>query len=140
MAWARTSIHVQEYGTCHQHDFHLTPYFLESVLEQSLQPHCFSNSAIVRRARWGFADSRFPQLRSHLEGQLQRTTPNGRSFCPDSVCLGRAMWSCQGHFLDAVAVRPTRGRIPTAYIFLCKHISFFIIDFLVHGNTSPKFD
>ena len=23
MAWARTSIHVQEYGTCHQHDFHL---------------------------------------------------------------------------------------------------------------------
>ena len=45
MAWARTSIHVQEYGTRHQHDFHLTSYFLESVLEQSLQPHRFSNSA-----------------------------------------------------------------------------------------------
>ena len=43
MAWARTSIHVQEYGTRHQHDFHLTPYFLESVLEQSLQPCHFSN-------------------------------------------------------------------------------------------------
>ena len=31
VAWARTSIHIQEYGTRHQHDFHLTPYFLESV-------------------------------------------------------------------------------------------------------------
>ncbi len=62
----RTSIHVQEYDTRHQHDFHLTPYFLESVLEQSLQPHRFSNSAIARPARWGFADSRFPQLWSHL--------------------------------------------------------------------------
>ena len=66
MAWARTSIHVQEYSTHHQHDFHLTPYFLESMLEQCLQPHRFSNSAIARQARWGFADSRFPQLRSHL--------------------------------------------------------------------------
>ena len=72
MAWARTSIHVQEYDTRHQHDFHLIPYFLESVLEQYLQPHHFSNSAIARRARWVFADSRFPQLRSHLYGQLQR--------------------------------------------------------------------
>ena len=53
VAWARTSIHVQEYGTRHQHDFHLTPYFLESVLEQYLQPHHFSNSAIARQARWG---------------------------------------------------------------------------------------
>ena len=42
MAWARTSIHVQEYGTRHQHDFHLTPYLLESVLQQSLQPRRFS--------------------------------------------------------------------------------------------------
>ena len=66
VAWARTSIHVQEYGTRHHHDFHLTPYFLESVLQQSLQHCCFSNSAITRRARWGFSDSRFPQLWSHL--------------------------------------------------------------------------
>ena len=51
MAWARTSIHVQEYGTRRQHDFHLTPYFLEFVLEQSLQTHRFSNSAITRRPR-----------------------------------------------------------------------------------------
>ena len=44
VAWARTSIHVQEYGTRHHHDIHLTPYyFSESVLEQSLQPRCFSN-------------------------------------------------------------------------------------------------
>ena len=44
MAWARTSIHVQEYGTRHHHDIHLTPYyFLESMLEQSLQPRHFSN-------------------------------------------------------------------------------------------------
>ena len=43
MAWARTSIHVQEYGTRHQHDIHMTPYFLESMLEQSLQPRRFSN-------------------------------------------------------------------------------------------------
>ena len=55
MAWARTGIHVQEYGTRHQHDFHLTPYFLESVLEKSLQPHLFSNSAIAWRTRCGFA-------------------------------------------------------------------------------------
>ena len=45
------SIHVQEYGTRHQHDFHLTPYFLESMLHQSLQPRRFSNSAIAQRAR-----------------------------------------------------------------------------------------
>lgn len=44
MAWAKTSIHVHEYGTRHHHDIHLTPYyFLESVLEQSLQPRRFSN-------------------------------------------------------------------------------------------------
>ena len=66
VAWARTSIHVQEYGTRHQHVIHMTPYFLESMLEQSLQPRRFSNSAITRRVRWGFADSWFPQLRSHL--------------------------------------------------------------------------
>ena len=51
VAWARTSIHVQEYGTRHQHDFHLTPDFLESMLQLSLQPPCFSNSAIARRVR-----------------------------------------------------------------------------------------
>ena len=39
------------------------------------------------------------------------------------------MGSCPGHFSDAVAVHRTCGRIPAAYIFLCKHISFFIIDF-----------
>ena len=44
VAWARTSIHVQEYGTRHHHDIHLTPYyFLESMLEQSLQPRRFSS-------------------------------------------------------------------------------------------------
>ena len=44
VAWARTSIHVQEYDTRHHHDIHLTPYyFLESMLEQSLQPRHFSN-------------------------------------------------------------------------------------------------
>ena len=125
VAWAKTSIHVQEYGTRHQHDFHLTPYFLESVLQLSLQPRRFSNLAIARRVRWGYADSRFPQLRSHLYGQLQRTTPNGPPFCPDSVRLGRAMGSCPGHFSDAVVVRRTRDRIPAVNIFLCKHISFF---------------
>ena len=51
--------------------------------------------------------------------------PKQTSVFPDSVHLGRAMGSCPGHFSDAVAVRPTRGRIPAAYIFLCKHISFF---------------
>ena len=40
------------------------------------------------------------------------------------------MGSCPGHFSDEVAMRPTRGRIPAAYIFLCKHISFFIIDYI----------
>ena len=53
MVWARTSIHVQEYDTRHHHDIHLTPYFLESVLEKSLQPHHFSNSPSVRRVGGG---------------------------------------------------------------------------------------
>ena len=40
------------------------------------------------------------------------------------------------------AVRRTRGRIPAAYIFLCKHISFFIIVFwymeIHHQNLTRK--
>ena len=139
MAWARTSIHVQEYGTHHQHDFHLTPYFLESVLQQSLQPSHFSNSAIARRARWGFAEVGFLNC-----GPTSKANSNARpqtDLCFAQVlsiwvgqwgrvrAISRMRWSC--------AERATASR-PRTFFFANTYL-FFIIDFLVHGNTSPKF-
>ena len=139
MAWARTSIHVQEYGTRHQHDFHLTPYFLESVLEQSLQPHRFSNSSITRRARWEFADSRFlncgPSCKANCNARPQTDFRFARIL---SIWVGqwgrvraisRMQWPC--------AQRTDASR-PRTFFFANTYL-FFIIDFLVHGNTSPKF-
>ena len=125
VAWARTSIHVQEYGTRHQHDFHLTPYFLESVLHQSLQPRHFSNSAIARRARWGFANSRFPQLRPTCKANSNARPQTDLRFSRIlSVWVGqwgrvraifRMRWPC---------TQRTNASRPRTF-FLCKYISFF---------------
>ena len=139
MAWARTSIHVQEYGTRHQHDIHLTPYFLESVLEQSLQlivsltqpsrggrggglpivgflncgPTCKANSNARPQT-----DLRFAQILSVWVGQWGHVQ-----------AISRMRWPCAGR---ADASQPRTFFFANTYIF-------FIIDFLVHGNTSPKF-
>ena len=85
VAWARTSIHVQEYGTRHHHDIHLTPYyFLESVLEKSLQPRRFSNFS--HRAVGGVGVCR--QSVCSTAVPLVRPTPthapNAPLFCMDS--------------------------------------------------------
>ena len=128
MAWARTSIHVQEYGTRHQHDFHLTPYFLESVLQPSrggrggglpivgflnCGPTCKANSSSRPQT-----DLRFARILSVWVGQWGRVR-----------AISRMRWPCAER---ADASRPRTFFFANTYLF-------FIIDFLVHGNTSPTF-
>ena len=129
MAWARTSIHVQEYGTRHQHDFHLTPYFLESVLQQSLQPRRLSNSAIARLNR-GPTCKANSNARPQMDLHFARTLSVWVGQWGHVRAIYRMRWPCARR---ADASRPRTFFFANTYLF-------FIIDFLVHGNTSPKFD